>query len=101
MKHILNNKIHYIYIFYFLFYLSLIAGIFYGENPSGGGKKDYLLLHVHLIETGFKNGVIHYLFNFFPNGTLNHSPIYYIIIYFLQNLFNNEISRLIFSIYFL
>ena len=95
MKNILNNKIHYIYIFYFLFYLSLIAGIFYGENPSGGGKKDYLLLHVHLIETGFKNGVIHYLFHFFPNGTLNHSPIYYIIIYFLQNLFNNEISRLI------
>lgn len=95
MKHILNNKIHYIYIFYFLIYLSLIAGIFYGENPSGGGKKDYLLLQVHLIETGFKNGVIHYLFHFFPNGTLNHSPIYYIIIYFLQNLFNNEISRLI------
>ena len=94
MKNILN-KFNYIYFIYLLFYISLIIGFFYDENPAGGGKKDYLLLHVHLIETGFKNGVIYYLFQFFPNGTLNHSPVYYIIIYYLQNIFNNEITRIL------
>ena len=59
-----NNNLF--YLIYFFLYLTLITGFIFDENPAGGGKKDYLLLQVHLIETGFTNGVMHYLFDFFP-----------------------------------
>ena len=88
-----NNNLF--YLIYFFLYLTLITGFIFDENPAGGGKKDYLLLQVHLIETGFTNGVMHYLFDFFPNGTLQHSPIYYIIIYYLKSIFSPDIIRLI------
>ena len=60
---------------------------------SGGSRHDYQLLQENLIKTGFENGVFSYLFDFYVKGQLFHSPIFYIIIYYLQNLFGDDLTR--------
>ena len=70
-----------------LSYLSLLVGFYFGEDTVGGMEQDYNLLQVYMITTGFKDGLNNFLFDYFPSSKLNHSPIYYIVIYYMQNIF--------------
>ena len=91
MKKILEKKI----IIFLFGYLSLIIGFMLNEDMSGGSQHDYQILHENLIKTGFENGVFSYLFDFYAQGQLFHSPIFYIIIYYLQNAFGNDLTRIL------
>ncbi len=81
------------FLIFIIGYLSLIIGFFLGEDMAGGSIHDYQLTQQNLIITGFKNGVLDFLINFYPQGKLVHSPVYYIIIYYLQKIFGNEFTR--------
>ena len=76
-------------------YLSLIIGFYFQENFAGGAKQDYELLQVSLINDGFNKGILNFLFNYYPTLSLSHSPLYYILINYLQSLFGNFYTRLI------
>ncbi len=89
MKKIIDKK----KIIFLVGYLSLIIGFILNEDMSGGSRHDYQVLQENLIKTGFENGVFSYLFDFYVKGQLFHSPIFYIIIYYLQNLFGNDLTR--------
>ncbi len=90
MKKIIDKK----NIIFLVGYFSLIIGFIINEDISGGSRHDYLILQDNLIKTGFANGVFSYLFDFYVKGQLFHSPIFYILIYYLQNLFGNDLTRL-------
>ena len=81
------------FLIFIIGYLTLIVGFFLGEDMAGGSIHDYQLTQQNLIITGFKNGVLDFLINFYPQGKLVHSPVYYIIIYYLQKIFGNEFTR--------
>lgn len=91
MKKISNKKI----IIFLFGYISLIIGFILNEDLSGGSQHDYQILHENLVKTGFENGVFSYLFDFYPQGQLFHSPIFYIIIFYLQNIFGDYLTRVL------
>lgn len=78
-----------------LSYLSLLVGFYFGEDTVGGMEQDYNLLQVYMITTGFKDGLNNFLFDYFPSSKLNHSPIYYIVIYYMQNIFGTKVTKII------
>ena len=90
-----ESKNNLVIIFYLFLYAFLLVGFFYGEDPSGGSKRDYFLLQDHMMKNGFNLGVKNFLFEFYPYGTLIHSPIYYVLIHYLQNIFQADLVRLI------
>ena len=71
----LEKKNNLLIILYLFSYILLLVGFFYGEDASGGAKRDYFLLQDHLIKNGFNLGVKNFLFKFYPEATLLHSPI--------------------------
>ena len=91
----LENKNSLVIILYFFSYILLLVGFYYGENASGGAERDFFLLQDHLIKNGFNLGVKNFLFKFYPEGMLLHSPVYYVLIYYLQNIFHPDFVRLI------
>ena len=72
-------------IIYSLLYLSLLAGFYFNEDFGLGYITDYsvLKLYVPLFEKDF----VKTLLNFDKLGT-SHSPIYYIIVLFLEKILN-------------
>ena len=85
----------------FFSYLSLILGFYFQEDFAGGAQQDYILLQVDLIKNGFFYGPLNFLFEYYPKISLNHSPIYYILIYYLQSIFGNFYTKLIILHFFL
>ena len=91
MKKIIDKRT----IIFLIGYFSLIFGFILNEDMSGGSEHDYRILHENLIESGFEKGVFDFLFNFYVRGQLFHSPVYYVIIYYLQNLLGNDFTRIL------
>ena len=75
---------------FILLYLSLVFGFFYNEDIAGGGVLDRTF-QKHLLSQGFMNGINGFLTIFYPLSTIIHSPVYYILIHKLENIFNNDI----------
>lgn len=80
-----------LYIKTFLFIsgiISVLIGLHYNENSSGGAKFDYnyLLPFINEFSINFSNGLI---FFFSDSGSLVHSPVFYIIAGNLLNFFGN------------
>ena len=80
-----------LYIKTFLFIsgiISVLVGLYYNENSSGGAKFDsnYLLPFINEFSINFSNGLILFLSD---SGTLVHSPIFYIIAGNLLSFFGN------------
>ena len=82
-----------IYIIYLFLYFSLLVGFYFNEDFGLGYITDYsvLKLYVPLFEKDF----VKTLLNFDKLGT-SHSPIYYIIVLFLEKIsFSETFARLI------
>ena len=73
-------------IIYILFILSLFVGLIFQENSAGGAIHDinHLLPYIDKFQEGFKTGMEYYL-----NNINIHSPFFFILISYLNNLFNN------------
>ena len=73
-------------IIYILFILSLFVGLIFQENSAGGAIHDinHLLPYIDKFQEGFKTGMQYYL-----NNINIHSPFFFILISYLNNLFNN------------
>ena len=73
-------------IIYILFILSLFVGLIFQENSAGGAIHDinHLLPYIDKFQEGFKTGMYYYL-----NNINIHSPFFFILISYLNNLFNN------------
>ena len=73
-------------IIYILFILSLFVGLIFQENSAGGAVHDinHLLPYIDKFQAGFKTGMQYYL-----NNINIHSPFFFILISYLNNLFNN------------
>ena len=73
-------------IIYILFILSLFVGLIFQENSAGGAIHDinHLLPYIDKLQEGFKTGMQYYL-----NNINIHSPFFFILISYLNNLFNN------------
>ena len=87
------NK-NYIIIYYFFLYLTLIIGLYFGEDFTGGFKYDldtHNMLVSNLFNKGIGYGLLNYDIYYVP-----HSPIFIIYIIFLKKLFLvDEIYRLV------
>ncbi len=84
---------------YFLFVFSLLVGLFFGENSSGGSKKDFNILipYIEAFGRNFEQALFLYLDN---AATIIHSPVHYILLGNLNNLFGNIFITKIFYIFF-
>tara|TARA_B100001029_G_scaffold177905_1_gene183444 strand:+ start:4754 stop:5995 length:1242 start_codon:yes stop_codon:yes gene_type:complete len=73
-------------IIYILFILSLFVGLIFQENSAGGAVHDinHLLPYIDKFQEGFKTGMQYYL-----NNINIHSPFFFILISYLNNLFDN------------
>ena len=73
-------------IIFILFILSLFVGLIFQENSAGGAIHDinHLLPYIDKFQEGFKTGMEYYL-----NNINIHSPFFFILISYLNNLFNN------------
>ena len=73
-------------IIYILFILSLFVGLIFQENSAGGAIHDinHLLPYIDKFQEGFKTGMQYYL-----NNINIHSPFFFILISYLNNLFDN------------
>ena len=73
-------------IIYILFILSLFVGLIFQENSAGGAVHDInnLLPYIDKFQEGFKTGMQYYL-----NNINIHSPFFFILISYLNNLFDN------------
>ena len=73
-------------IIYILFTTTLFIGLYFKENSSGGAKIDFLFLlkYIKNFSFDFQYGLTQFL-----EGKRIHSPVFYIIIGFFLNIFNN------------
>ena len=76
-------------------YLSLLLGLYFGEDTIGGMEHDYNLLQKNMMFEGFKNGLSDFLYNYYPSAKYNHSPVYYVFIFYMQNIFGSLITKII------
>ena len=67
---------------------SVLIGLYYNENTSGGAEFDhnYLLPFINEFSINFSNGLF---FFFSDSGSLVHSPVFYIVAGNLLNFFGN------------
>ena len=87
------NK-NYIIIYYISLYLSLLVGFYFGEDFTGGFKKD-LVTHNIIISNLFDKGISYGLLNY-DTYYMPHSPIFIIYLILLKKLFLfDELYRLI------
>ncbi len=79
---------------FLLFYLSILIGFYFDENSLGGAQQDFI--HHYKFSQEFNNNFFEVLNNFGTKdyGTRN-SPIFWIIISFLNKFFSIEIIRIL------
>ena len=84
---------------YILLIFSLFLGFYFGENSSGGSKKDFevLLPYVNIFEKDFFEAIQQYTNN---PSVLILSPVHYILIANLNTLFGSFLITQIFYILF-
>jgi len=82
------------YFLFFLFYLTLLIGFFFGEDSLGGAKHDYLY-HLKFIDL-FKDNTFSVAFKKYSklNYETRNSPVFYIIFASLNKFISLEILRL-------
>ena len=82
-----------IYIVYLLLYFSLLLGFYFNEDFGLGYIYDYSILKLYV--PLFEKDIVKTLLNFDKLGT-SHSPIYYILVLFLEKIsFSETFSRLV------
>ena len=79
---------------FLLFYISILIGFYFDENALGGAQQDFI--HHYKFSQEFNNNFFEVLNNFGTKeyGTRN-SPIFWIIISFLNKFFSIEIIRIL------
>ena len=81
-------KHNYILIYYFLLYLSLLAGFFFNEDFAGGFRYDFNI-HKNLIKDLFDESLIYGLVNYDKNY-VPHSPLFIIYLSISKKIFYSE-----------
>ena len=76
---------------FLFFFLSLLISLFFKENSSGGSQIDFEITR-QFVEN-FKLGFLHGL-NYFIGTSQLQSPFYFIIIAYLEKIFNLQIIQL-------
>ena len=84
-------------IIYFFFYITVLLGLILNEDLLGGSKHDYLfhLKFINLFKEDLFNGIKNFGYNDYAT---RNSPVFYIIIAFLNNFISLESIRFINSI---
>ena len=89
-----------------IFYLTIIVSCFYGEDTLGGSKGDYTF-HLKFLEL-FNNDLIYGIKIFgYENFIVRNSPVFYIILSYLDNFISvenikylNSISSILIAVFF-
>ena len=73
---------------YFLFFCSLLVSLIFQENSSGGSRIDHIIMEPFIdhLKLNLYEGI-----KYFINSGQVHSPIFYIVIANLKNVFGNHI----------
>ena len=87
----LNKKI----IYFFIFFLSLVASFYFGENSSGGSKHDYIVTKKFF--DAFKEDFF-IGFHFFTNPTGVQLPSFYILIGSLSKIFGDNFVKYLYLV---
>ena len=75
-------------------YLSLLLGLYFGEDTI----EEWSMITTfskNMMFEGFKNGLSDFLYNYYPSAKYNHSPVYYVFIFYMQNIFGSLITKII------
>ena len=77
------------YVFVLALYISLLLGLFLGEDFLGGAAIDYRKILTNKLSI-FKEDLLYYFKNY-SELNLRHSPIFQVIHIFFLNTFNNDL----------